>query len=649
MICDADVFKSALLTHAGLGTGCLAACVSGSNRENVRAHAAYLVGYTVVSTGSIRTSFLLVVLAVYRADSIVSAVVVHSVGVVTLSELTVFLMALLAYCLGGAGSHTAEASVRGTVGLTVTVEIVGNVAVSADVTGESEVTVLCTGRAGRNDASYINVGVTLEGCYLCVAESATLALKGSDTVGYAGRGVINLNVAVTDSGDNLLNRVYLAATYTAATFAETGFSTGRLNRYVYIIVVTERCKVGVRSDVIAGCALLMSSVSCFGTGRIESFYVLESVTESIRVICNVGMITNGAGVGGVSAVYTVGSSNYGIVAMSCRGDLCMRLYVIATYARCVSFVADFGTSRLERGNVLKIVTESIRVICNVGVITNGAGVCRVSAIYTVGRSNYANIVVSKCTNHLLSNENLVTNGTLLTCCKTRVGTVGCHCGNVFYSVTECIYYLLSNENLVTNGTLLTCGKTRVITVGCYCGNYFLGVTECFYYLLSNGDLAANGTLLTLGETCVNTGGINCGDCLLGMTECGNDLLRYCELTANRALLTCRKTRVGTVGCYCGYVYLGMTECGNYILSVENLAAYGAVRALGKTCFGTCGSLCHIDDLGVTESINVLLLNESLVAYGAVLTFGKTLFGTCGSLCCIDDLGVTETVYEYCIT
>ena len=267
-----------------------------------------------------------------------------------------------------------------------------------------------------------------------------------------------------------------------------------------------------------------------GTSRCLNCVDYFGVTESVGMIVNVAVATYGTSIGGVTAVYTVGSGYFCAVVVTkcCYSFLCNESFI------------TYGT-----------------------VLTFGKTGCGTGRSYCL----VDNLGVSKSCYSFLSNESFATYGTVLTFSKTGCKTGRSYCLVDSFGVTESCYGFLSNESFVTYGTVLTFSKTGCGTGRSYCLVNTLGVTKCVNGFLCNENLVTYGAVLTLGKTCCSTSGCYRLVDRFGMTKCVNNFLRNENLVTYGTMLTYGKTGCSTSGCYRLVDNLSMTKSVAFIYTV----------------------------------------------------------------------------------
>ena len=214
---------------------------------------------------------------------------------------------------------------------------------------------------------------------------------------------------------------------------------------------------------------------------------------------------------------------------------------------------------------------------------------------------------------------------MLTFSKTCCSTCSSYCRVNYLGVTECINNSLSNENLVTYGTVLTFSKTGCSTCSSYCRVNYLGMTECINNLLCNGCIVTSCTVRAFGKTGFGTSGINrrvnydvVAESLNLIATFGSIAVQYgivrtalfiiayigteVNITSS-AVPICQATICGTGFLNLSYLIKGMTICIDSLLCNENLVTYGTVLTFGLTCGYTSSSYCRVNYHGVNVSNN----------------------------------------------
>ena len=411
-----------------------------------------------------------------------------------------------------------------------------------------------------------------------------LAVDGLESYALVGYGVhCSANYAVFDVGDGVLDS--LSNCVKLDVISSTNCDRGNL--------IAEN--VGPTGDYVTGNLNVVKRLTT---------KVLEELTGINKLFIKVV-----EDLVGDSLATTVALAGLVVVVVESRGKNYLT-YGTDLSVFTISFFA-FGVTEFCNG-----------LLSNENLVTNGT-------LNTCGKTGFGTSG-SNCINGSFGvaesgSKNFVTYGTDLS-----VFTISC-CA---FGVTECCNGILSNENLVTNGTLNTCGKTGFGTSGSNCINGSFGVAESGNLFLRLKSDATNGTLLTCGKTGFGTSGSNCINSYGIMNESRNECGFYGLNTANRTLLTCGVTVLFASSGNLGDIYLGVTES-----RIENYATYGTGLS-NKTASCLAGSV-------LAGSCNGILSNENLVTYGTVRTFGKTVLSTSGGNGVIDHYGVRSGNYVLC--
>ena len=135
---------------------------------------------------------------------------------------------------------------------------------------------------------------------------------------------------------------------------------------------------------------------------------------------------------------------------SITAELCIT-YSTVDYLVVATGVLTVGSHVVLNDGLACGVTLSGNLIRHIAIATDGAGVGGVTLIGT-SRSSYVCVVlVTQSGNNLLRNENLVTDGAVLTLGQTGVHTVGSHSGINDLGVRQSVQYL--GLKVVTVGTV----------------------------------------------------------------------------------------------------------------------------------------------------------------------------------------------------
>ena len=273
-----------------------------------------------------------------------------------------------------------------------------------------------------------NVAVTAEAC-----------VSGISRLFTGGCGYCR-TVAVSFSRDNLLRYKNVSADRALLTLGETCLGTGRRlsGNDLFIVVgakvlatyVTGVILIVIGVSLCGDHILLYGSLSthgtyltvsktCFCTCSRRAGYQSLGVTERRCVICCVAVSANGAGVGGVAAVFTGGRGYCRLVAMLLYLDLFLfKKHFTADGALLTLGKTCFGTSRCLAGNSYYVMIGA-----------------EVLAAYVTGVI-LIRIGVSLCGDHILLYGGHAAHGTYLTVSKTVLGACSRLAGYRSLGVTE---------------------------------------------------------------------------------------------------------------------------------------------------------------------------------------------------------------------
>ena len=236
-------------------------------------------------------------------------------------------------------------------------------------------------------------------CYGSNATNSTLLTSGKTCFSTSGSYCGNGFLSVAKCRNLGLCYCYGSAYSTLLTCGKTGFSTSGIYCGNGCLGVAECINYNLSQCYFtAYCTLLTCAKTCSGTCR---SYCIQSL---------LGVAFFG---------------NFSLCYSSC-----------ATYCTLLTLGKTCsGTSGGYFRNGFLGVALSISLVCNVRMVTYGAGVGGITACDTSGLGYCCLIVVSKCRNLGLCYGGNATNCTLLTCSKTGFGTGGGYCRKSFLSMS----------------------------------------------------------------------------------------------------------------------------------------------------------------------------------------------------------------------
>ena len=194
------------------------------------------------------------------------------------------------------------------------------------------------------------------------------------------------------------------------------------------------------------------------------------MTKCLGLVCNVAVSAYGAGVGSEAAVYTVGCSHHGFVAM----------------------------------------TKCLGLVRNVAVATYGTSIGSVATVYTIGIGHYGFVAMTKRGNALLRKKHVSTDGALLTIGQASLCAGGCLTGNNFFIVIGAKISLAHVANVI-------------LGIKIY-------VTVCRNQVLRKNGVATYGALATVGQAGLGTSRCLAAYCLGGVTKSRNAIISVAVIT-----------------------------------------------------------------------------------------------------------------------
>ena len=391
-----------------------------------------------------------------------------------------------------------------------------------------------------------------------------------------------------------------------------------------------------KENLVTYGAVLTLGKTCLGTGGSYCIVDYLGVTERVSVISNVAVATYRTSISGITTVFTIRSSYYCVIRVTCCGNCLLCNENLVTYramltlsktgcstGRCYCLVNNLGVTGCGNNSLVKYFTTVCTYLAS-GKTGGGTG-CG-SACYRSGVGMLAGKI-----------------------CITSVANFVV----VLVKMAKSVYYFLSNKKLATHRAVLTFSKAGFSTSCRYCSVNCFSMAGCGNDYVISGKLnATNGTVnYAVIVTCVLTGRCNAllYNCFTyGMAVCRNYLLSNENLVTYGTMLTGGKTGCGTSRSYCLVGYLSVTERGNsYIISGKLNVTYGTVNYVVIATVSLTSRINVVFYNGVACSVSKccysFLNNESLATYGTMLTFGKTGLGTSGSLCLVNNLGMSERI------
>ena len=298
---------------------------------------------------------------------------------------------------------------------------------------------------------------------------------------------------------------------------------------------------------------------------------------------------------------------------------------------CNSFAADFSIANYTVNNVI-VFTVVFTIGSNL-IFHNSCACCMTK--YTIKLCTayctclccctccIGTSLMAKCGNCFLSNENLITYGTVLTFCQACFSTcriyrfvdyfcmtcrIYCNSFAADFNIANCtVNYVIVSTVIFTIGINLIfynniaccmtkCGLELCTTYCtclccCTCCVDTCLMAKCVNCFLSNENFVTCGTMLTFCQAGCSTCGCYCYIDYFCMAKL------FCKLNATYCTCLCSCTRcIGTSL---------MTKCGNCFLSNENFVTCGTVLAFCQTGCSTCGSYCRINHFCMTECIHLV--------------------------------------------
>ena len=149
------------------------------------------------------------------------------------------------------------------------------------------------------------------------------------------------------------------------------------------------------------------------------------MTECRGLVINIAVATCRAGICGITAVYAIGSSYYGIIAVTKRGNALLRKQYVCTNGALLTLgQAVFGTGRRLSGKDLYVMIGA-----------------KISFTHVAGVILWISINVTVCRNHVLCKEDIAAYRALATVGQAGVGTGGSLTAYSLGGVTECRYVI----------------------------------------------------------------------------------------------------------------------------------------------------------------------------------------------------------------
>ena len=222
------------------------------------------------------------------------------------------------------------------------------------------------------------------------------------------------------------------------------------------------------------------------------------VTLCRNLICFVSVAANGALISGVTVGGTSRISNNSIILVTKRVN-CNSLSgnflfanSTANYVIVFTCIYAIGSNVVFNNNLAIGVTESIGVICNVSIATNGASISCITAVFAIGLSYNCIVGVTLRRNNILCNKNLVTYGAMRACCET------CSCASRFNRriSNDCMSAYCVNVTIL-NRVVAISKLVGVIAVICMVSG--VEVMEC---TAVNGDSTKLFSLVNVEEVSV---------------------------------------------------------------------------------------------------------------------------------------------------
>ena len=365
------------------------------------------------------------------------------------------------------------------------------------------------------------------------------------------------------------------------------------------------------------------------------------MTESINYAISISMITADTSMRCVTSISTcrIGYNRLVLVSESltlssvtsgaCLGCRTSSINPIVLYAK--AYVAFVATVIF----ICVMVTGSFNSFCSC-CFTSFTSKCLNTCLFALRFcSDYTLIPSVTCSrNCFLSNENLVTNGAVLTFSKTCIYAIGSNClvsylgmtlrsyvdeGEVnkillcfiiFSGIEGYVAVAASYFNIAVLGTACAVNYKITVSVTCSCNRF-----------LCNENRVTNRAVLTFGQTCFGASRSLCS-----INYCGVALSAYVdEGEVNKILLcfiiffgiegnvavTASDFNIAVLGTACAVNYkitVSVARSLNCFLSNKNFATNRAVLTFSQTCFGASSSNCLVSYLSMTKSRNCLLSN-----------------------------------------
>ena len=223
-----------------------------------------------------------------------------------------------------------------------------------------------------------------------------------------------------------------------------------------------------------------------GTSGSNEGILYFGVTQGVHLVVNVGVITCGTSVGGVTLGGTSRRRLNSVIIMTQSSHLVANVGIV-TYGTSVGGVTLGGTSGRRLNGVI-VMTQSVYLVGHVGVTTLQTSVGGEAVLGTSGRCLNRIIVVAEGIYHVVG-VGVITH-------QTDVGSETVLCTSrrrfdLIIVVTQSRYGLLCNEGLAAYRTVLTFGQTGRRTSRSYRLVNHLGVT-------GSGDGAILVRVITLG-------------------------------------------------------------------------------------------------------------------------------------------------------